>query len=460
MAEWILCIGNATLVSTNGIRHGGILAAGDKIVAILDADDMPYADTTVDAGKRLLFPGFIDSHVHLRDPGLTYKEDFASGTEAAAIGGVTTVMCMPNTSPPISDPKSFLTARSAGEGKAHVDFCLQASVSEETAGSIDALWADGPSSFEINLSDGAEGAGTTRMDDEGALLETMHQMARIGAPLGMYTGSQMITARLVAEARMHGRRSARDHARARPPVAEATGVAKAIELAYAARAKVVFREVSTARAFQLLRRAKQDRPDQISVEVTPHHLLLNDEVLDRLGTIAQIIPPIRGESDRLAAIAAVCDGTIDFIGSDHAPHAGYEKTDDAYASRNGTPGLDTLAAAMMSLAASGTVTYSDICRLLCAAPATTFGILGRKGTLSVGADADCVLIDPTLRRVVGPDMIHSKMKRCALEGQSLTGWPVLTVLRGGIIAENGNLIQRNGGRFLPGPGFRRVGHGE
>lgn len=459
MSEPTLCISNALLVSPDAVRPGGILAADGKIVTLLDANDSPQADIAIDARGLLLFPGFVDGHVHLRDPGLTYKEDFASGTEAAAIGGVTTVMCMPNSSPPITDVASFAAARAAGECKAHIDFCLQASVSAATLDKAGELWASGPSSFEINLSDGAEGAGTTRMDDEEILLATMREMARIGAPLGMYTGSQVITSRLTELARKQGLRSARDHAECRPPLAETLGIARAIELAAKADASVVFREVTTGYAFELLRRAKRERPNMLHVEVTPHHLLLNDETIDRLGTVAQIIPPLRGEHDRLAAVAAVVDGTVDFIGSDHAPHAESEKTDDAFASRNGTPGLDTLAAAMMTLVASRAVAPPDLCRLLCAAPAAAFGLAGRKGTLAAGADADCVLIDPGLRRTVTPDIIRSKMKRCAFEGQDLTGWPVLTVLRGSVIAENGHLTRTAGGRFLPGPGYLKAPHG-
>jgi len=452
MTDRTLCIGNALLVSPDRVRAGGVLAADGKIVAILDSNDMPRADIVIDARQRLLFPGFVDSHVHLRDPGLTHKEDFATGTTAAAIGGVTTVMCMPNTSPSITDAATLAAARAAGEARAHVDFCVQASLSAETLDKAAELWALGPSSFEINLSDGSEGGTTVRMDDDALLLETMREMARIGAPLGMYTGSQSLTVKLTALAREKGLKSARAHADCRPPIAEALGVAKAVELGAEAGARLVFREVSTARAFTTLRRAKQDRPNMVHVEATPHHLLVNEEVIDRLGTIAQIIPPLRSERNRLAALAALADGTIDFIGSDHAPHAITEKTDDAFASRNGTPGLDTLAAALMTLAASGAMTYPDLCRLMCAAPAAAFGFAGRKGTLSVGADADCVLIDPDIRRVVSPDLIHSKMKRVALEGQTLSGWPVLTVLRGEVIAENGALVKRGGGRFLPGAG--------
>lgn len=453
MPDDTLCIADAMLVTPGGMRRGGVLAAGGRIAALLGPGDAPAADVVVQARGLLLFPGFVDAHVHLRDPGLTHKEDFASGTEAAACGGVTTVMCMPNTAPPIADTASFAAARAAGEAKARVDFCLQASLAAGNLAEAEALWAAGAISFEVNLSDGAEGAGVARLGDAGLLLETLRATARLGAVLGAYTGSQDITARLAARLQAEGRRDSRAHAAARPPIAEALGVAGVLELAREAEARVAFREVTTARAFALLRRARAERPPgSVLVEATPHHLLLTEVVLDRLGTIAQIIPPLRAEADRAGAMAALRDGCVDFIGSDHAPHAIGEKTDDAWASRNGTPGLDTLAAATLEMAARGLIGYPDVARLLAAAPAAAFG-LATKGRLAAGADADLVLVDPAERRVVSPDMLHSRMKRCAFEGEALRGWPVLTVLRGGVVAERGRLSDAPPrGRFLPGAG--------
>ena len=421
---------------------------------MLDGDDCPAADISIDAKGRMLFPGFVDTHVHFRDPGLEYKEDFASGSEAAACGGVTTVMCMPNTNPPIASLDAFALARSQGEKKSYVDFCLQASVTATNLSQARALWGVGPSSFEINLSDGGEGAGVERVDDDGLLLEIMSITAEIRAPLGMYTGSQGITSRAIERLRAGGRHDTRAHAQARPPVAEVVGIAKALELAREADAPVVFREVTTRRAFELLRRAKLDRPPaSIAVEVTPHHMLVNDEVLDRLATVAQIVPPLRSELDRRASVAAVLEGTVDFVGTDHAPHAIHEKTDDAWASRNGTPGLDTGAAVLLDFAARGVWSYPDVCRLFATAPAIAFGFGGRKGVLSIGADADLALIDPERRRTVTPSLLKSKMKRCALEGVELSGWPILTILRGCVIMEDGKLTGPPRGKFLAGLGF-------
>ena len=135
-----LCIHNAILVSDKDMVPGGILSEGGKISAILKDGDHANADVSIDAKKGLLFPGFIDTHVHFRDPGLTYKEDFGSGSEAAAVGGVTTVMCMPNTKPPLATIAALDMARAAGEEKSYVDFCLQGSITSENLNEIAGLW--------------------------------------------------------------------------------------------------------------------------------------------------------------------------------------------------------------------------------------------------------------------------------------------------------------------------------
>jgi dihydroorotase (multifunctional complex type) len=456
MAGATVCISDAIIVSDADMRPGSVLVEGERIAAILDKYDRPAADISIDAKGRLLFPGFIDTHVHFRDPGLTYKEDFASGSEAAACGGVTTVMCMPNTKPPIATREAFEMARAAGEAKSHVDFCLQGSITSENLQAVPPLWGVGVSSFEINLSDGAEGASVERIDDHGLLLDIMRLTADVRAPLGMYTGSQGITTHEIKRLRDDlRRRDVRAHAEARPPIAEVVGIAAALELALEADARVVFREVTTARGLELLRRGKRDfAPGQVTVEVTPHHMLVTADTLDRLGTAAQIVPPLRHEMHRAATVAAVRDGTVDIVGSDHAPHAESEKIEDPWTSRNGTPGLESAAAVLLHFVHQGVLTYPDVCRLFSGAPAAAFGLSGRKGGISPGADADLVLVDPRMKRAVGTGMMKSKMKRSALDGLELTGWPVLTMLRGAIIMKDGHMGAAPSGRFIAGPGIK------
>src|SRR5215472_3890115 len=157
MSTSTLCIHNARVVTGAGVADGGIVAADGRIAARLTGRDQAAADTVIDARGRMLFAGFVDAHVHMRDPGQPQKEDFASGSAAAAIGGVTTVMCMPNTRPPIDSVAGFELARSAGERASHVDFALQAAVHPGNHDAIAALWRAGAVSLETMLADGPPG---------------------------------------------------------------------------------------------------------------------------------------------------------------------------------------------------------------------------------------------------------------------------------------------------------------
>lgn len=444
-----LCIHDANLVTPRGVTRGGILVDDDgAIEAVLDGSDRASADTVIDARGRLLFPGFVDAHVHMRDPGFTHKEDFGTGSTAAAIAGVTTVMCMPNTDPPADTPDGVRAMVEAGSGQSYVDFTVQAAVSRDNIGRLPELWDRKVSSFEMLMSDGPE---IYRFDDGESLTEAFGEIARIGAVVGIYTGAQSLVNAAAQCAMEEGRNDLRAFCDSRAPEGEAIGIAAAIEAAQATGAEIVLRQVCTRRGFELVRRAKAEPGGgAIAAEVTPHHLRLTLDGCEHLGPYAQMIPPLRSAADRDAAIAALGDGTVDFVGSDHAPHASGEKRGEtAWTSACGTPGLDTISAAVLDLACSGGLRFERVAEVLCARPAGLFGLAGRKGELAPGADGDLVLIDPDARRDVSQDMIHSRAARSPFEGVSLRGWPVLTVLRGDVIAENGRLaVDDPSGRFV------------
>ena len=180
-------------------------------------------------------------------------------------------------------------------------------------------------------------------------------------------------------------------------------------------------------------------------------MVLDDEAVERLGPFAWMIPPLKSPADCAAAAAALADGTVDFIGTDHAPHAIEEKEGKSpWEAMPGTPGLDTAAASILDAACNGRIPFTRVAEVLCANPARLFGLAGRKGDLVPGADGDLVLVDADAERTVSPEMIRSKAGRSPFEGTTLKGWPVLTVLRGRVIAENGAPVSAAaGGRFVP-----------
>lgn len=434
-----LCIHDARLVLPSGVRRGGVVVGDDgRIEAVLDGAARAAAETVIDAGGRLLFPGFVDAHVHMREPGFTRKEDFTSGTLAAAAGGITTVLCMPNTRPAVDGFAGLAHARMTAEGRAAVDYGFQGAVTRDNLTDLAGLWTAGVTSLEAFTADVPD---ADRLVDD-RLLAVLAEAARVGAVVGVYGGSHAAIAAARARLERAGRRDVEAVAAARPPVAEAIGIATLIEAVAATGARVIVRQVSTARAMALLRRAKADPATaSMVVEVTPHNLMLDGGARGRLGTIAQILPPLRDGADVAAMAAGLRDGTVDWIGSDHAPHAPDEKArDDAWAAASGSPGLDTIVPAVLHTAAAHGVTWPRVAQVLSATPAAVNGLDDRKGRIAVGLDGDLVLVDPTLARTVTPALVRSRAGRSVFEGTTLKGWPVLTALRGHIVAEGGKPV--------------------
>jgi dihydroorotase (multifunctional complex type) len=443
-----LCIHGARIVTGDGVADGGAMAADGRIVARLSGSDRAAADTIIDARGRMLFPGFIDAHVHMRDPGQPQKEDFASGSMAAAIGGVTTVMCMPNTRPPTDSIAGFDLARNAGERASYVDFALQAVVHPGNHGEMAALWGAGVVSFETMLADGPPGEAYV---DSALLLQMLAHAAELDARVGVYCGNQAVVDVSLARLRAAGRTDFLAFAESRPPEGEELGLTLLLDARRATAASVIARQVSTAQGFRIAAAAKSElHKDSLRVEVTPHHLHLDATTLAELGPYAQMLPPLRSAADVAAAQQAAAAGIVDFIGSDHAPHALAEKNAaDPWSCPSGTPGLDTLASATLDLAARGIISYPQVTTLLAEHPAQVFGLADRKGRIAVGADADLVLVDAAATLHVTPHAIRSRAARSPFEGKMLRGRPVLTVLHGEVIAEDGKLVAKQpAGRFL------------
>ena len=441
-----LCIHNAKVV-TGTIASGGVLIEDGRIAACLRGNDRASADVVIDARSRLLFPGFVDAHVHMRDPGQPQKEDFGSGSAAAAVGGITTVMCMPNTRPPIDSQSGFDHARKAGESRSFVDFALQAAVHPSNQQAMASLWDAGVVSFETMLADGPAGEAYV---DAARLLDMLAQAAALGARVGVFAGNQPVIDATLDRLRKAGRTDFPAFAESRPAISESLGLVQLIEARHATGAHVIARQVSTARGFEIVAAAKAQAPASILIEVTPHHLHLDATALAQLGPFAQMLPPLRSKADVAAAQAAAASGVVDFVGSDHAPHALAEKdTADPWSCPSGTPGLDTLAPAVLDLAAGGIIAYAQVALLLAERPAQAFGLGDRKGRIAVGLDADVVLVDPGATLRVTPEVIRSRAGRSPFEGLILRGRPVLTVLRGEVIAEDGKIaVDRPRGRLL------------
>lgn len=364
-------------------------------------------------------PGLVDMHVHLRDPGLTYKEDLCSGCRAAAAGGVTSLLAMPNTKPAMDSPE---TVRDLLERAQTADAAVYtaACVTKDLQGEERTDWKALKEAGAIALSDDGRPVVNTRR-----LLEALEQ-----APgLGLVVTAHCEDLYLAAGGLMHeGDVSRKLGVPGIPAAAEDCGTAREIAAAASLGAPIHICHVSTKGSVELIRDAKA-RGVRVTAETCPHYLLLTDQALESQDADYRMNPPLRTEEDRLALIEGLLDGTLDAIATDHAPHSPEEKA-DFFKAPNGSIGMETSLAATLT-ALQGKLSLSEILEKMSVNPAQILGIPG--GTLREGANADVVLFDPEKEWVVDPEKLHGKSKNTPFKGRKLKGKVVLTIFRGRVV---------------------------
>mgnify|MGYP005776279369 FL=1 len=373
----------------------------------------------IDGTGLVAAPGLVDMHVHLRDPGLTYKEDLYSGCRAAAAGGVTSLLAMPNTKPAMDSPE---TVRDLLERAQTADAAVYtaACVTKDLQGEERTDWKALKEAGAIALSDDGRPVVNTRR-----LLEALEQ-----APgLGLVVTAHCEDLYLAAGGLMHeGEVSRKLGVPGIPAAAEDCGTAREIAAAASLGAPIHICHVSTKGSVELIRDAKA-RGVRVTAETCPHYLLLTDQALESQDADYRMNPPLRTEEDRLALIEGLKDGTLDAIATDHAPHSPEEKA-DFFKAPNGSIGMETSLAATLT-ALQGKMSLSEILEKMSVNPARILGIPG--GTLREGGNADVVLFDPEKEWVVDPEKLHGKSKNTPFKGRKLKGKVVLTIFRGRVV---------------------------
>lgn len=394
---------------------GDILIEGETIAAIggeLDAGDWG----TVDCRGLTAAPGLVDMHVHLRDPGQTHKEDLYSACRAAAAGGVTSLLAMPNTTPPMDDPKLvadlLLRSRSA-DANVYTAACVTRGMLGRECTDMAALQEAGA----IAVSDDGKPVGRSS-----CLLEGLAKARELGLIFAAHCEDTDLAAGGVMNL---GTVSEKLGVPGIPPAAEDCGVAREIAAAASIGAAVHICHVSTRGSVELIRNAKR-RGVPVTAETCPHYLLLTDSALMSRDADYRMNPPLGSEEDREALIEALADGTLDAISTDHAPHTPEEKADFMRAP-NGSIGMETSLAAVWT-ALGDRLGLSRVIALMSTAPAKILRIPA--GTLRVGARADIVLFDPDEKWTVDPMKLHGKSRNTPFKGMELTGRVRATYLRG------------------------------
>jgi dihydroorotase len=407
--------------------------------------NMPKADQKVDLKNLLVLPGLIDAHVHLRDEGKSYKEDFYSGTAAAAAGGITTVLDMPNNVPVTMSVETLRNRMKTAEKKILVNVGFFSEFPKELRETKEIL-AEGASAFKLFL---ADQVGGVNISDDEALEAAFRQVSKFKVPVAVHAEDRS----LLKEAEESRRTFSNDidaFLKVHSEAAEFRAVERVLAVSRQTSAHIHFCHVSTAAGLKAITEAKKSKM-VITCEVTPHHLFLSVDDLKRCGTLALTVPPIREKHQAEALWNGVSRGEIDILVSDHAPHTLEEKTaSSVWDVKVGIPGLETTLSLLLTMVKKAGLSITHVVRLLAEKPADIFKLKGR-GYLKEGNHADLVIVDLKRRFKIDASKFYSKAKYSPFDGWNTVGKAVKTFVNGELVMEDGEIVAKLGsGRIIGG----------
>ena len=428
-----------TLVNHSGIGQGDIGILQGRIAYIGDLSQAS-AGKTLDCRALHILPGVIDTQVHFREPGATHKEDLETGSRAAALGGVTAVFEMPNTSPLTTSADTLADKVFRAHHRMHCDFAFWVGGTRENVVDIQELERL-PGAAGIKVFMGSS-TGALLVEDDAGIAAILAKTRRRAA---FHSEDEF---RLRARMGLRVQDDPSSHPIWRDDQAALAATQRLIAIASAARAKVHVLHISTAQEIAFL----QDHKQFASCEVTPHHLTLCADDYARLGTLLQMNPPVRDARHRAAIWQGVAQGVADILGSDHAPHTLAEKSKPYPDSPSGMTGVQTLVPVMLDHVHAGRLSLQRFVDMTSAGPARLFQIAG-KGRMAAGFDADFTIVDLKRVETIRNNWIASRCGWTPYDGVTVTGWPVGTFVRGRQVMWDGELIEGGVGepvRFLEG----------
>lgn len=431
-----LLVRGGHVVTAAGIEKADIAIRGGKIVDIGDLGTWS-ADKIVDAVGLHVLPGVIDTQVHLREPGLCHKENLEAGTRGAVLGGVTSVFEMPNTNPLTLTAHDLNAKLAAANGRAWCDFAFYIGGSAANLNELS----------QLEMLPGCAGIKVFMGSSFGDLLASEDKLLREI----LRNGRRRMSVHAEDEARLRERRhivetsrDVRDHPLWRDVESAFKATRRIVDLAIETNRRLHVLHVSTGDEIAFLTHHKK----RVSVEVLPHHLTMSaPECYERLGTLAQMNPPVRDEAHRDALWRGIQTGVVDVIGSDHAPHTLEEKRLGYPNSPSGMTGVQTLLPIMLNHVHQGRLSLQRLCDLMSAGPSRLFGIAG-KGRIAVGFDGDLTLVDLATRREIRNDWIASVAGWTPYDGTTVTGWPIATIIRGHVAMLHDEVVGSPVGRAI------------
>lgn len=422
-----LLIQNACFIASNGEKNEADILIENGVITKIADEIKTEVDRMIDASGLFVAPGFIDLHVHLREPGGEKKETIATGTLAAARGGFTTVAAMPNTRPVPDTKEQMENLQKRIKETAHVRVLPYASITTRQLGQ------------ELTDFAALKDAGAFAFTDDGVGVQSaamMLEAMKKARELDMAIVAHCEENSLINKGCVHeGAFSKQYGLNGIPSVCESVQIARDVLLAEATGCHYHVSHISTKESVRVVRDAKS-AGIHVTAEVTPHHLLLSEDDIPGLDANYKMNPPLRSNSDRAALIEGLLDGTIDFIATDHAPHTQAEKSEGMVLAPFGIVGLETAFPLLYTeLVLKNLITLEELIAYLTIKPAEAFGL--PYGTIEVGAAADIVILNLDEERAINPDEFLSKGRNTPFTGWKCKGWPVMTISEGQIVWEKG-----------------------
>jgi allantoinase len=438
------------------IENGKIVRAGRLTRAniLIENGSIEYvgvrkpkgADKRIDAKGRVILPGLVDGHAHLHDPAFTNREDFTTGTRAAAAGGVTTVVEMV-LSTPVDTPDRVKAKIELGRRTSLIDFSLHAGMMNlNNLPSIAAIASLGVRSFKTFT------CKPYRTDDH-TLMSLMRETSMRNSILNVHAEDEQTANENFDRLTAEGRKDPMAHVEWKPNMAEERAVRKVVEFSRALKARLHISHMSTREGVEIVRKNKRLRV-KVTAETCPHYLTFTRGDMKKQGPYLKMNPSLKGPKDVQALWKGLRDGTIDMVTSEHAPGERAEKEvgwTDIWKAWGGVPAIETMLPVLLSEGVNKRqLSLMTLQRVCCENPARIFGLYPRKGAIQKGADADLVVADLKIKRKVRAEALHYKVGWTPYEGWTLRGWPILTMERGEILYEDEQVVGKPGAAdFLP-----------
>ncbi|MEM4573391.1 MAG: allantoinase AllB [Candidatus Caldarchaeum sp.] len=435
-----LLIKNGSVVFPHGVVKTDIVVENGVIAGFARTSALRGAEI-IDAEGLLVFPGFVDEHVHFREPGYESKEDFQSGSAAAEAGGVTTVLEMPNTSPLVVDVKELRRKAEIVKDKSFVDYALYGVLIDENIEEIDELYEAGAVGFKAFL---GPTTGDIATPSDATIFEALTKSAKKQYTIAFHCENRNLVHYFEQKARQQPV-SPLSHLYSRPAICEVDSVRKINYFAAKTGGNVLIVHLSSGEAVDYL---QNEKSPNVTVETCPHYLLLDSTTYEKHGTLMKVNPPIRFPEDRSKLVEAVQLGLITNIGSDHAPHTLEEKQRPVFEAPAGMIGVELMGPLLVDAALKGMIPITKISEILAANPARTFGLYPKKGGLTIGSDGDFAIFDPRTPDTIHSSRLHSKQKFTPFDGYKVSATLRYTILRGEVIYRDGKLIDKRIGQWV------------